>query len=512
MKRIEPPPLATWMLERLTPAGRDEALAGEFSASSGSLPLISNFDIFSTSRFFTLTVAAGLVNAMLVSFLLLRLPESHSPSISSLCIRAIFYVFIGALAGVGGSWFYWNNASSPLRKNPPLPFPLFALVCAAGWVWIPSMVLFSEQVSAATAFVAMAGAFALSAGLRSATRTLFAPSSPAFSLWEYENADLFAESLYRPPFDARGYAIALALYAAGWALTTHSNYTAALLLASSAFLFMWEKAAPLAHPFEARSEYRRSALRLAKTALPAILLTMWALLDGVAHREHALVALAAAQRPDPAAAKQKDRASTGLGFSGYESIILWPVPEKKQIVAPLPPGMSLLAKGEKQPLVLRFTGAYWYFQPPDKQPGPRALQTHGTPLQENIRSSNMLPLLMEAHQNLGAPVHLARCGEVQVAIENHDATTGPVAMALLLADSNAAGKPTLYLGQQQIVSSEPGQLTAQSVPAHETLRFFLPAHADVHQFDGITVIFFPEMGVFRTAPRIAIDQFTLIPR
>jgi hypothetical protein len=493
---------------------RNPQFAGhtDISAQSASMGLVSNLDTFTVSRFFTLTVTAGLVNAMIMSFALLRLPESHSPSISSLCIRAIFYVFIGALAGVGGSWFYWNNASSPFRKNPPLPFPLFALVCAAAWVWIPSMVLFYEQVSAATAFVAVAGAFALASGLRSATRSLFAPASHAPSLWEYNHAGLFAESLYRPPFDARGCGIAVALYAAGWALTTHSNYIAALLLASSAFLFAWERTAPLDRPYESGQEYRQSALRLAKTALPAILLTMWALLDGVAQREHALVALAAAQRPDPAAAKQKDRASTGAGFSGYESIILWPVPEKKQIVAPLPPGMSLLAKGQKQPLVLQFTGAYWYFQPPDKQPGPRALQTHGTPIQENIRSSNMLPLLMEAHQNLGAPVHLARCGEVQVAIENHDATTGPVAMALLLADSNAAGRPTLYLGQQQIVSSEPGQLTAQSVPAHETLRFFLPAHADVHQFDGITVIFFPEMGTFRTAPRIAIDQFTLIPR
>jgi hypothetical protein len=47
---------------------------------------------------------------------------------------------------------------------------------------------------------------------------------------------------------------------------------------------------------------------------------------------------------------------------------------------------------------------------------------------------------------------------------------------------------------------------------NETLRFFLPAHADIRQFNEITVMFFPGMGVFRTAPRIAIDQFTLIPR
>jgi hypothetical protein len=506
------------------PAGRDarqpaESAPGELPAQSGALALASGFDLFTASRFLTFTVAAGLVNAMIGSFLLLRLPEAHAPSLSSLCVRAALYVAAGALAGVAGSWFYWNNPSSPFREKSPLPFPLFALVCAAAWVWVPCMVLFSEQVSAATAFVAMAGALVLASGLRSATRGVFAPAPQARSLWEYNNTELFAESLYRPPWDVRGYAMAIALYAAGWALATHSNYTAALLLASSAFLFTWERAAPRELPWEARSEYRRSARRLLKVILPTVLLTMWALLDGVAYRNHALAAQAAALRASDGSAKQKDKGHGGAGISGYESIILWPIAEKKQIVAPIPIEDNLLAKGTKQPLVFRFDGDYWYFQPPDKRPGLRALRTHGTPLAVNIRANNSIPLVMEAHQRLGTPIPLARCGEIQIAIENRGQNAGAVALAVLLSDSSASGSPSVYLGQQSVVTSEPGQLpnlsasASSAASANEVLRFFIPAgERKIRRFDEITVMFLSDLGPFEVGPQIAIEQFSLIPR
>ncbi len=489
-----------------------KAASDEFSAQSGTLALVSSFDTFTASRFLAFTIAAGLINAMIASFMLCRLPEARTLDLASLCTRAVLYVVICTLAGVAGSWLYWNVPSSPLRERSVLPFSLFALVCSAAWVWVPCMVLFSEQVSAATAFVAMIGGSVLASGMRSATRGIFAPVSHAASLWEYNNNELFVESLYRPPFDARGYWIAIALYAAGWALATHSNYTAALLLGFSAFLFAWERTECPDHPYENRTEYRRSALRLAWVVLPALLLTMWALLDGFAARNRALAAQSAEQHANANDAQQKDRTGRGVGLSGYESIILWPIPDKKQIVAPLPPGISLLAKGAKQTLVLRFTGAYWYFQPPDKQPGPRALQTHGTPLGASIHANNTFPLLMEAHQNLSAPVGLAQCREIEVEIQNRSNLAGPIAMALLLTDSAVPGKTAIYLGQQPLLTSEPAQAAGRNSIAQETLRFFVPTHADIRQFDTMTIMFFPEMGSFRTAPQLAIDQFSLIPR
>jgi hypothetical protein len=484
----------------------------EYSEHSGVLTLASEQNSFPAIRLLLLTVTAGLINAMILSFLLLRLPEDHAPSLVSLCIRSIFYVSLGALAGVGGSWFYWSNSSKQFRNRSPLPFSLFALVCAAGWIWIPSMVLFSEQVSAMTAVVAMIGALTLASGLRNATRGILTKPTMAQSVWEYNNSALFAESLYQSPLDLRGYGIAIAIYAAGWALATHSNYTAAVLLASSAFLFAWERIAPIDVPFENRIEYKRSIVRLAWVVVPAILLTMWALLDGVQHREHALAQLAALQHASAKNAKLNSHGPGGVGLSGYESIILWPVPEKQKILAPLPPGANMLQTDIKRPLLLRFTGAYWYFQSPDTQPGPRAFETHGTPLAANIHANNRLPLLMEAHQNLSAPIRVSSCREVDVTVESRDANSGLLAMAVLLRDSSNPQKPELYLGQQPVLSSEPYHLNSKSAPEEEELHFFFPARTNIRAFDQITVMFFPETGALLTAPQIAIDQFSLMPR
>ena len=73
-----------------------------------------------------------------------------------------------------GAWVYWKSPSSPFREQAPVPFPLFALVCASGWVWVPSMMLFFEQISPATAVVALIGATMLAIGLREVTYLVFA--------------------------------------------------------------------------------------------------------------------------------------------------------------------------------------------------------------------------------------------------------------------------------------------------------------------------------------------------
>jgi hypothetical protein len=101
-------------------------------------------------------------------------------------------------------------------------------------------------------------------------------------------------------------------------------------------------------------------------------------------------------------------------------LILWPFPEKKQIVQPLPAPESLLAPGTARLLIISFDGHYWYVQPPDKLPGPTAHKAHGTPLGADIESKNSVPLIMEAHQVLGTAIPIARCREIQIDIENRD--------------------------------------------------------------------------------------------
>jgi hypothetical protein len=205
-------------------------------------------------------------------------------------------------------------------------------------------------------------------------------------------------------------------------------------------------------------------------------------------------------------------------------LILWPFPEKKQFVPPIPAQLSFLAPGTTQPLIIRFDGPYWYLQPPDKHPGPTAHQAHGTPLSAGIRSINDLPLVMDAHQPLGASIPIARCGKIAVEIENRDDRFGSLSMAVLLTDASAHGMPDFYLGQKTIPSSQPEpdavDLASMTRPSSavkpasviETLEFPIPPEAKIRKFNEITVMVLSDGDRALVGPKIAVRQFQLFPR
>ena len=490
-------------------------LTAQAGISAASPAPAATLDLYTTKRFMIFMVGVGLLNALIAGFLVCRLPPSHTPTLTSLIYRATIYVAAGALAGMAGIYLYWHNPSSPFRAAPPLPFSLFALASAAGWVWVPAMVIFSEQLSGATALVGAIGAFLLAAGLRHATSFAFAPAPSPNSTGKSEKSELFAESLYRPPSEAHGYVIAICLYAAGWAIATRSNYTACALLALSASLFAWKRTLARSDDLDAPREYKRAALRLALVFIPAVLFTIWALLDGVAHRNYLEAVNAVRASADVASAaedtNQQAKSESDPGISGYQSIILWPVPPKKQIVPPIPPQTSFLAPGTTKPLIIKFDGPYWYFQPPNNRPSPRAFQVKGTPLTHDFQTNNFVRLIMDAHQTLGASIPLGRCREIQVDILNRDNRPGIINLAVLLSDS-AQPANQLYLGQQMVLSSTPGNFAEKSSPVSETLKFPIPAQTKLHKFDEITVMFLPDEANYDQGSRIAIDQFQLIPR
>jgi hypothetical protein len=488
-------------------AGTNESIPMKAEAHSNTLALLSTLEPIALSRFFGFLVAAGLMNAMIGGFLLCQLPESHAPSMASLLTRAACYVAVGVVGGVAGTWLYWRSPASPLRESAPLPLTLFALVGAAGWVWVPAMAILSEQISPATPFVAMIGALVLASGLRSTTYYAFAPVQVAAAPSGMDEGDLFAESLYRPPLEAHGYVIAISLYVAGAALLTHSIYTAAILLALSAALFAWKRTVPLRRLGRDGHEVRQAAMRLACVAVPAVLVTAWALLDGVAHRNQAELATAAY-----AATRKAVRHVSAFPADGYESIILWPVPEKKQIFAPIFAPSTLLAPGSRKPLVIRFDGPYLYFQPPEKAPTASAHKANGSPLAVDIEAQNSISLTMEAHQTLGISIPLARCKEIAVEVLNRDNREGIVALGVLLTDSKTRGRPTVYLGQQNVVSSEPKHFTLKSTPVNEVLRFAVPESGKVRRFDEINVMFFPDGANFGKGLKMSVEQFELAPR
>jgi hypothetical protein len=301
------------------------------------------------------------------------------------------------------------------------------------------------------------------------------------------------------------------VYLACAALATHYFYTAACLLSGSTFLFAWKKGVSTSESLSRTHQYKKAVLRLARIGIPAVLVTMWALLSGVAHRNGA-----AAASSTPSANKDKAGKSlltnAKLSLDEYESVVLWPYPDKKQVVPPVLLRKELLAPGTTRPLVIRFTGPYWFVQPPHSKPGPAAHQAHGTPIAVNIASIDRTPLVMQAHQYLSAPVRTSRCREIQVEIENSDNTAGALSFALLLVDGSSPKKPTLYLGQQTLTSSEPAKFVIKQSPVFETLTFAVPENPKFRKFDEMSVVLLPDSAHEFTAPKIAIQQFQLFPR
>jgi hypothetical protein len=83
---------------------------------------------------------------------------------------------------------------------------------------------------------------------------------------------------------------------------------------------------------------------------------------------------------------------------------------------------------------------------------------------------------------------------------------------LLLTDGTSTHERTLYLGEQPIISTEPGHFSFKTSPVVETLSFAVPASGDIRKFNEITVLVLPDVEHTFIAPKIAILQFRLLPR
>ena len=428
--------------------------------------LVSNRATGNDARAFAgFFVAAGLVNATIAALLLCRLPESHAPSPFALVSRATAYVLLSSAAGIAGAYFYWRRASRFYTLHAPMAFMEYALVCAAGWVWVPAAVLLSTQDSRATALMGVLSGLLLGVGLRKGIPPEEDSGAPKPSAAESE---MFGATLQSVPGEVRGYVIAGLIYAAGYAQYDGMHLLAGLLCAAAAFLFAWNWMQP--SRTTAGRVRRDAGRRLAWVGPLAILLTAWALLLGVAHRNAALQAAYAAGRESDQRPSPKE---PSLGPGGFESVILWPFPPKKQIIPPLPAPRDYLGIEKSRPLTIRFDGAYWYFQPPETQPGRTAHQAHGTPLTANIQSVNTLPLMMEAHQRLIGPVRLSRCGEIDVQIQNRDNLAGPLSIGLLLGDSQSP-EQARSLPREEGSGDQPARILLLTSQPRLSRRFVSP--------------------------------------
>jgi hypothetical protein len=457
-------------------------------------------------------LVAGSLGAFLVAGLLCRWPPPHPLSPAAAILTAFTYVSIAMLSGAASTWFFWF----PSGMASSVSLSLFTIVSAIGWTWVPTVVLLSRQRSISAVPVAAIAAVVMASGIRKIVPSLTGTTSANLLNGKWKQRELFAAYLDTPPREMDGWIVAISLYGGLFALHRHSLCAGSFLVALCAFLLTWKLMSGGASAWGNRENRLHALLRLAKATSTAVLITTGLLLLGL-QRGVSSGAMDYFARDRGSSGRrvpqqQKGVEKSAADFFGYQRIILWPVAEKKKVVAPVLSKTSLSGFNTSKPLTIRFDGSYWYFQPRGRGPGTRAHVARGNPLTVDVRSVNFIPLVMEAHQSLAAAVPLACCREIQVTIENHDNAPGIISLGVLLTDSTSLGKPTLYLDQQTVVSTEPGHFTVKSSPATEVLSFRVPGRPKIQQFDEITVIFFPDSERPNTGAKIAIKQFDLIPR
>jgi hypothetical protein len=386
-------------------------------------------------------------------------------------------------------------------------------VNAIGWIWVPTVVLLSRHSSIAAIPVTTTVAAVMAISIRKALPPLANTTSANLMNASEERAELFAAFLETRPREMDGWVVAACFYGGLFALQKNSFCIASFLVAIGVFLLTWQLMSGVTNVWANKAARRQAVSRLAMAAAIAVVTTAGLLVSGFQR-------VVPPEKSDPsvhassgrqAAQQQKSAEKPVPDTRGYQRIILWPEVEKKK-VAPVLSRAPLSNFNPTKPLAIPFDGSYWYFQPRSNGRGTRAHVERGSPMTVDVRSSNYIPLVMEAHQSLAAAIPLACCREIRVTIANYDNAPGIIALGVLLTDSASLEKPTLYLDQKTIVSTEPGQFTVKSSPVTEMLSFAVPGNAKIKRFDEITGIFFQDTERPNKGAKVAIKQFVLIRR
>lgn len=441
-----------------------------------------------------------------------RLLPSTGLSFFRLLVTGVGFVTLPALEGVALSWVLWQF----LGKRE-VRFGRLVLACGVGWVLVAPIALLLHFDSAWAPPMMVLAAVGLAPALH---RLVFMgerfsgslPSGDLASSTEPIGGETIRFSLLPTSYSGIWIALAIAagLECAVIPWVKGGLFAAGLLLAAAVFILLWQWTSTSSRGMEKRREDHAVA-KLGLTFLLAISITMTVLMAGLSGGFGGGGVAAGHGASGGETARTKEPTRTAVDH-GYKGIILWPVPKKKEIVAPAPMSLSLQAGMNRKPVVIPFDGPYWYFQPPHRWPGRNPHEDHGEPTGVNIRSTGLSPLIMEAHQSLGSPIDLACCRELEMDIRNGDNLPGNIVLAVILTDSRAHGQPSLTLSGQKVVSSEAGHFFIKSSPVEEKLHFPIPPQPKIKKFDEITVLFFPPADRAIIGVKIAIEQFVLRPR
>lgn len=187
----------------------------------------------------------------------------------------------------------------------------------------------------------------------------------------------------------------------------------------------------------------------------------------------------------------------------WAGIILLRPKMRQAIVTPL---LTATAGSFKKSDVIKFDGQYWYFQDPDSEPGVDAHVAKDDPTKVEIKSTNNLAVMMEAHQRLPREMEADCCRELQLNVVNADAVPGTISVEVLLRDSSRKPAKSVSLGSKVLPSSTVSPMLLKRAPVHETLTFEIPRR-ERQAFDEITVKVKPEFARALETPRVAVESF-----
>lgn len=438
----------------------------------------------------------GLVAALTVAAWMR--PLSAGWSLRKAVAAAAVWVIATALMGLLGLVV----AESVVEGRPAWPGMPFLLGAAATWVLIPPMLLCWLRGSA-WAMVLSAGATAAMAVCLRGVIPGARPEEP----WEpAEDEPRFAD--LPPPDSGRPQALVIAVCVElAVVLGNRGDLFWAMVLAGvAAFVLVWKRLTSL--EARARDGAGRPAGRAATATVLAMMILIPLLLARFARMNSSGEGTAeAASRADA----EKGDAADSLS-DAYRGIVLFTVQNKKKELPPVPIERDLLRTGMVKPLVIPFDGSYWYFQAQQQGPGLHPHLVHGDPVAVNIFSTGWVPLAMQAHQTLAAPVDVRLCGAMRVTVRNGDNRQGRVDMDVQLTDTTKPGKPSMYLGIEPLISTEPDHFRLKVNPVSEEVTFTMPARGKLKSFDEITVFFFPDEQRSTLGARMGIEQFELMPR
>jgi hypothetical protein len=195
----------------------------------------------------------------------------------------------------------------------------------------------------------------------------------------------------------------------------------------------------------------------------------------------------------------------------YAGIVLWPKQVPTKLVAPVPIFGNSISRDHRTPVVIPFTGVYWFFKAPDVRLPKKPREAHGSPEMFNIRSTDRHALSMEAHQNLGTLMDLSCCSEIQTAIRNADRYPGTVSIELIVINTTLRGRPSQSLGRSPAGSTRPWVLYDDRPPTTEVLHFTVPSNSRIRRFDEVMVVFHLDCDRSFAAAKMGIEKFMLIP-